>query len=210
MAKLYIDLWQGHLDVKLMDQARLCVTPQGPEGCLLAFLLEMKWNIVRWMTTWPISLIHTISRDPLKIFTDLIFEWSRQRYLFIIKAALSAHDDQNFSTPLWYYPVGVVAYFIIGFIWTHVKLFMDVWQGSLPPTLDAEVQDIFQKQSGYLGFVLKIKWLVIQWMITWPMSILYTLLRHPFRILADFIYHLTQRKYVWIVEKAMDTRMVAK
>ncbi len=239
MAKLYLDVWQGHLDPTLMSKIRMCVSDAGKPGCVVSFMFEIKWKIVHWLTTWPISMAYTISRDPLRIMTDLIFEWSRQRYLAIITAALRAHDSSasylaahppletsgrqfpdgsiGIGAPLhtsasdeWlllaYTAAYIVGYILVGFIWSHVKLFIDVWQGTLPPSLDQEVRSVYAGNKNYWSFVAKIKWLVLTWLVTWPLSIAYTILRHPFRILFEFIYKLQQRKLVWIVNKAMETR----
>lgn len=206
MLKLYVDLWQHHMSAELMERIRQSIASDDFDSVLI----EMKWTIMRWMITWPASLVYTLSRDPLRIVTELLFEWSKQRYIYIISMALQHHDQQArvpvswSSVALW---IGYLAsYGIIGYAWTHVKLFIDVWQGALPASLEAEVRQVYEHQSSYWDFVQRIKWLVFQWMITWPFSIVYTILRHPCRMLADLIYTLSQRKYAWIVRKAMDIR----
>lgn len=214
MVKLYLDVWQGHLDPALINRIRTCVGTD-ETGCVIPLLLEMKWMIVRWMTTWPVSLAYTLSRDPLHIVTELIYTWSRQRYFAIMASAIKAHDlaSSSSETPetswaavlVWF--AYVFGYFVIGYAWTHAKLFIDVWQGALPASLDARVRDVYERKASYWEFVKQIKWLVTQWMLTWPLSIVYTLLRHPLRIVVDFIYELSQRKYAWIIGKAMETRM---
>jgi hypothetical protein len=221
LAKLYLDVWQGHLPTELMSQIRVCVSTKGEPGCVLQFLFAMKWNIIRWMMAWPVSMAYTLSRDPLRIITDVIFDWSRQRYYVIITSALAAHDASTNATfnPAdpssvgaadWYilawWSGSVTAYLVIGYAWTHLKLFVDVWQGTLPQSLDDEVRQVYQGDKNYWQFVVKIKWLVLTWLITWPLSIVYTLLRHPVRILAETIYKLSQRKYMWLVRKGMEAR----
>lgn len=215
MVKLYLDVWQGHLDPALIARIRTCVSTD-ESGCVVPLLLDMKWMIVRWMTTWPASLAYTLSRDPLHIITELIYTWSRQRYFAIMASAIKAHDISDSSldnnggaswTTLTIWFSYLLAYFVLGYAWTHIKLFIDVWQGALPPSLDSKVRDVYERKASYWDFVKQIKWLVTQWMLTWPLSIVYTLLRHPLRILVDFIYELSQRKYAWIIGKAMETRM---
>lgn len=213
MVKLYLDVWQGHLDPTLIARIRMCVSTQ-EAGCVIPLLLDMKWMIVRWMTTWPASLAYTLSRDPIHIITELIYTWSRQRYFAIMASAIKAHDisdslDNNGAswTTLATWFSYLLAYFVLGYVWTHAKLFIDVWQGALPASLDSKVRDVYERKASYWEFVGQIKWLVTQWMLTWPLSIVYTLLRHPLRILVDFVYQLSQRKYAWIVGKAMETRM---
>lgn len=207
LTKLYLDIWQGHLDPELIAKIRTCISTDGKEGCVFSFLSEMKWFIVSWMVTWPVSVAYTISRDPFRVITDFIFEISRRRYLSIITAALYAHDSTDIQdTDLLTIILYIFGYFVIGFIWSHLKLFIDVWQKSLPPSLEEEVRNVYRGDKNYWNFALSIKWLVIQWLITWPFSIVYTILRHPVRILADFVYKLSQRKYVWIISKAMEAR----
>ena len=149
-------------------------------------------------------MAYTLTRDPLRIFTDLAFEWTQRRYLLIITAALRTSPS---TLSLLWLGLYLLFYIVIGFAWTHVKLFIDVWQGALPPSLDQEVRAVYEGDKNYWTVALKLKWLVLQWLITWPLSVVYTILRHPFRILADFVYHLSQRKYAMIIERAMATRM---
>lgn len=210
MAKLYIDVYRGHLPVPLMLSIQTCLGETGKPGCIVDVLFQLKWHIVGWMTMWPISVAYTLSRDPLRIITDLIFEWSKRRYRLILVAALAAHNGSIAGTEeaagLLYYAVFLVSYFVIGYVWTHFKLFIDVWQGSLPPSLDSKVRSVYAGDKNYFQFALEIKWLVMMWILTWPLSIIYTLTRHPFRMLADFVYRLSVRKYGWIIGKAMDLR----
>ncbi len=147
-----------------------------------------------------------MSRDPLRVLTDLLFEWSRQRYVWIITSALGAAQQQQVDATLWTL-LYVLAYLVVGYAWTHAKLFIDVWQGALPPALDAEVREVYDRKLSYWAFVARIKWHVMQWMITWPVSILYTIARHPLRMLADALYQISHKKYMWIVGKAMEMRM---
>lgn len=214
-AKLFLDIWQGHLNAELFARIRTCALTE-QEACAIPLLFDMKYMIIQWITTWPASLAYTLSRDPLHIITELLFSWSRQRYFAIMVSAIKAHDMSNSSldnnggaswTTLAVWFSYLLAYFVIGYAWTHIKLFIDVWQGALPPSLDSKVRDVYERKASYWDFVKQIKWLVTQWMLTWPLSIVYTLLRHPLRILVDFIYELSQRKYAWIVGKAMETRM---
>ena len=207
-AKLYLDVWQGHLPTDLTKQVQTCLSDNGENGCFVKFLLDIKWLIVRWMLTWPVSMAYTLSRDPLRIATDLAFEWSHQRYLFIIKYALS-HSPGDVGPEriyLLWWVIYFVVYMLIGYAWTHVKLFIDVWQARLPRTLDEELRDVYKRKASYWNFVRRVKWLIMRWVLTWPFSMVHTILRDPLRIVAEFIYKLSQRKYVAITKKAMDWR----
>lgn len=216
MVKLYIDIWQDHIPLELVNQIRECTSANGEEGCIFEFIGQMKWFIVRWMTHWPVSVIYTLSRDPLRIFTDMLIHWSEKRYLLIAAAAVRALDAKlgrstltDSSEDVWLimWTFGfILGYVVLGYIWTHMKLFLDVWQKTLPAPLEAELVLVYRGDKNYWSFVSKIKWLVLQWLITWPFSIAYTILRHPARILADFVYQLSQRKYTWIVSRAVEIR----
>jgi hypothetical protein len=228
-AKVYLDLWQKHMDPYWVDRIRQCthgVVAVGANAsataaaadaadapCVGPLLFDMKWMMVRWMTTWPVSMAYTLTRDPLNILTDLIYRSLRHRYFTIMVSGLAALDSENqhVAPASWTGILTIFAYIFgylaIGYAWTHVKLFFEIWQGALPASLDAQVRDVYARKSSYWEFVMQIKWHVTMWMLTWPISMVYTVLRHPLRILADFIYQLSVRKYVWIVSKAMDIRM---
>lgn len=207
-AKLYLDVWQGHLPMDLTKQVQTCLSANGENGCFVKFLFDIKWLIVRWMLTWPVSMAYTLSRDPLRIATDLAFEWSRLRYIYIIQHALSHKpgDTGHERIYLLWWVLYFVGYIVIGYLWTHVKLFIDVWQARLPRKLDDELRDVYQRNASYWGFVRKVKWLIMRWVLTWPFSMVHTILRNPLRIVAEFVYKLSQRKYVAITHKAMDWR----
>jgi hypothetical protein len=226
--KIYLDVRQEHLPAAIIANLTACnaIVTVGNStalavqtACFGSLLLDMKWILVPWMLTWPISLARTLTRDPLRVATDLIFYWSQRRYVAVIKAALAASSSSAIHTDdktiLLWSVLGPVIYLAIGFIWTHFKLYIDVWQGTLPPSLDQEARRIYSTTEGegnadtapaYWPFIRKIKWLVLQWLITWPMSMFYTLMRHPLRIAWDFLYSMTQRKYAAIVSWGMARR----
>jgi hypothetical protein len=224
-AKLYMDVWQKHLPETLSLQLTQCLSETGDTGCLLSFVYDIKWLIVQWMLTWPMSMVYTLSRDPLRIATDLLFEWSQQRYASIIAHAAGNNrpeDTMLLSTGdlyfLFYVVIGylwthvkdtmllstgslyLLFYVVIGYLWAHVKLFIDVWQKRLPPRLEVFVQE------SHWSLVKNAKLLIATWVIAWPFSLLHTLLRDPLRMLANFIYSLSERKYVWITGKAVEWR----
>lgn len=206
LAKLYIDVWQGHFDPLQLEVMRQCVAPANVQlSCITDILQSIKWYILRSMLTWPASILYTLSRDPLNIFLELTFEWSKKRYMWIIQSALS-NPNSNDGWVLIRFILGVVIYFLIGYTWTHVKLFLDVWQGTLPREMDLAVRKCYTSQTSYMNFVIQIKWLVLQWLFTWPLSMLYYLLQHPVRIIAEFIYHMSQRKYAQVIGLAMSWR----
>jgi len=211
-AKLYLDVWQNYLPKREMSSIITCVSHDGKSGCAMEFLLVIKWRIVRTMLAWPVSLIYTLSRDPLKILTDLLFDTFSGYYLRILQSAVAANQAHSHQPAASWSGIGwtigyIFSYLILGYIWTHIKLFVDVWRGTLPRSLDEDIKAVYKGDKNYWNFVTKIKHLVIQWILFWPISIIYTILRHPVKIIVDIVYRLSQRKYTWIVEKAMNTRM---
>lgn len=204
--KLYLDVWLGHLPTDFHNGLTQCSTFDDKldmASCFMNQLLEHKWLLSNWMLTWPISAVYTLSRDPLQLITDVAFEWSKERYVYIITSALSADTSDIHIGFIFLYFFG---YLFMGYIWTHIKLFVDVWQGSLPKRLDEHACAVYNGDKNYWSFVIEIKWLIMSWTIMWPFSLVYTLLRHPMRIMAEFIYKLSQKKYVAITDKAMEMR----
>jgi hypothetical protein len=81
-----------------------------------------------------------------------------------------------------------------------------VWQGTLPASVDAELCALHNKSASLWDFVKKIKWMVLTWMLLWPLSLVYTILRHPFRIAAEFLYNLSLKKYIFLIKHALSQR----
>ena len=104
------------------------------------------------------------------------------------------------------YLVYVAAYVLIGWIWSHVKLFIDISQKTLPPSLEREVGTQEARDDNYNSFLRKLKSLVFNWVIFWPVSLLETLFRHPLVFLWNSIYDFSRRKYAWIIQKALRAR----
>lgn len=201
--KLFIDVALHHLDAANMAKLNKCED----FAAFLDFYLSIKWLLTKWILTWPMSMIYTASRDPLHLATEFLLKWSQSRYIYILQSALRYSRNENTEDVaiLWF--VGaIVVYLFLGYLITHIKLFLDVWQGTLPPKFDEKVRAVYRGEDSYLGFVIEIKWLIMQWMITWPVSLLYTFLRHPIRFVVESLYNLSQRKYVWITKTAMRWR----
>jgi hypothetical protein len=204
--KFFINIWQGHASESLLTSLRACEV----HTCFTDILLTQKASIAHWTITWPMSMIHTMTRDPLRIVTDLLFHWSQQRMFHLARLAVTLHDnkssdgydDATAQLVLIYWIGSVVGYLFIGYLWAHLKLFIDVWRKALPPSVELDLQN----RQSYFSFVLKIKWLVTQWILTWPFSVLFTLFQHPLAILAEFIHRVSTRTYAWIVERAFSLR----
>lgn len=217
ISKLWWEISSGHLSAATIDQIRQCKlvanTTAEAMTCTSPIFTENGWLLMRWMTTWPISLAHTIFDNPIHTLATLIYTSLRMRYIRVMFSAVDALDAHlTGAEPITWSIVAIYfayffGYILIGYAWAHAKLFIDVWQGSFSPSLDQQVRDAYDRKIGYWAFVRQIKWHVTSWMIVWPFSIFYTLLRHPLRILVDFVYELSQRKLAWIVEKAMFWRM---
>lgn len=81
MVKLYIDISQGNVSESVMKEISTCWSADVVDGgCAFKVVNLLKWDIVQWTTLWPLSLLRTCLQDPLRILTDLIFDWSRKRY----------------------------------------------------------------------------------------------------------------------------------
>jgi hypothetical protein len=200
--KLYIDISQSHLDEAFMLTLKSCEDT----SCFIAALLSIKTLIAQWTLTWPMSMLYTLTRDPLTILTNLLYRKSQERYAQVVRTALGTSSDVNDEWTLLWFVGGIVGYLVAGYIWTHIKLFLEVWQGTLSKKFDEQVRAVYEQDESYWQFIIDIKWLVMRWMLTWPFSVVYTLFRHPFRMVAEFVYELSQRKYAWITEKAMELR----
>lgn len=217
ISKLWWEISNGHLNPIVIEQIRQCKlisnTTTAAVTCTGPIFTENGWLMMRWMTTWPVSLVHTILDNPIQTLATLIYTSLRMRYIRVMFSAIEILDAKivggettSWSTVAIYFAY-IFGYFAIGYAWIHIKLFIDVWQGALPPSLDKQVKDAYERKIGYWEFVKQIKWHATQWMLIWPVSIFYTLLRHPFRIIVDLVYDLSIRKFTWIVEKAMFWRM---
>lgn len=220
-AKLYIDYRQAHLPVAILKSIETCLSKGNiDDPCTVAVLGQIRWHVIRWITVWPLSLAYTISRDPLNIATDFIWTQSKRRYLGILLLAVQHSSDATATSGghggmSWWTPISwllfIVLYLVIGHLWSHVKLFIDVWQAALPKSAQDQVDQAAQageadKDQQVLALVIRLKKLVVSWNILWPFSIVYTLLRHPLRILADLVYSLSLKSYVWIMKRGMEWR----
>jgi hypothetical protein len=53
------------------------------------FISHIKHLVVQWILFWPISILHTILRHPLKILIDIVFELSQRKYVWLTNFAMS-------------------------------------------------------------------------------------------------------------------------
>jgi len=217
MAKLYLDVCQKQLPSKLHADIIRCVGPNGASGCTSLVLDKLKTHLLQSVFAFPISIAYTMSCDPLKLMGNLIMSTFYKTYIRIIKSAVNAFlareaADIATKTSASWTAIGmsffvIASYLIIGYLWTHVKLFIDVWQGTLPRRYDTAIRSVWSGDGNYWSFMSTIKHLIVQWVLFWPFSIIYTILRHPMTIIVEIIYRLSKRKYVWIISKAMEKRM---
>lgn len=184
--KLYIEISQGRLVVTSLD--------------VVSFYEQHKWLLANWTIQWPASILYTVSKDPIHIITSTLERWSRERYMWIISNAMSSSGN---TVSIWWLLSGIASYFACGFVWSHIKLFIDVWQNNMDD--DPQLVAMLEKKE-YRDFYLAIKWTVLQWMFTWPFSALYNVIRYPMRIFAEFVYHLSERRYIWVTQKAVEMR----
>ena len=207
LLKWYLVFRAGELPNQALLDA--CIAPGGEVGCFTPLLWENRLLISQWITSFPFSIARTIFKDPLRIAVELILSLSERNYMRLAQMALAARSGGTEAATwhdLVYYLVFFSCYFGAGFVWVHAKLFIDVWQGALPKKLDQEVRDVYHNNKSYWEFVRHIKWLVVWWLLVWPFSLVHTCLRHPFRILTNFLYRLSQGNLIKVTIKAMDWR----
>ena len=201
--KLYIDIRQDAVPqaVKLA----LIQCPDRNVDCILSTLPPLVPDIVQNMVSWPLSIAYTITSDPLAIIGKFAYGNLRRHFAYIVVLALANNDGEATLGIFWTLGL-VLAYIALGFAWSHAKLYIDVWQGCLPKHLDDELCNLRAKNQTYWVFIQKIKGFVVLWGLTWPFSMLHTLLRHPFRIVFEYIYEISKKKYHWIIQKALQMR----
>lgn len=216
--KLYLDVWLNHLPTSSIDYLVECTKQQiatEKVSCFYGFVEQHRWLFAKWMLTWPLNMAYTFSRDPLRIITDMAFEFSRQRYVIIIESALAAIDPSSSSSPLddgkrwilFWWVCYVVVYLLIGYLWTHGKLFVDISQGTLPKKLDDDIIQSMHDQNGLSDMLWeKLKGFVTRWWIFWPFSVAHTLLKHPVRIIIETLYKWSRASFTFIIQKAIQFR----
>ncbi len=207
IAKLCFEVWQGRYSEPLLVCANTTLAGSlDRTECFATFFVSCKWQLTQWTATWPISVVHTLAHDPLRIAVDVAVTSSKYRVAWLVETVFVGSTASADAIPISYVVGGIFLYLLIGYAWTHAKLFIDVLQGSLPTRLDAELQELHAKKQTYWTFLRKIKWIVAAWMIGWPLSMLYTITQHPVRLLVDLVYRLSQKKYNWIIGYAMEKR----
>ena len=181
--KLYIELASGRMD---SNAIRACASEL---DCVLSHLLTMKWCLFRWCTMWPMSIASTVLRNPFNSIFELFWDNAK---LSLARLAVYATSTQ--STSIWFIFLAIFLYAIIGVFWGHLKLYLDIRFNELPSPVARDLQNL-----PYVEFVHKNLWLVVLWILTWPISVIFTLLKRPFALLCDLA---PTRTLVWIVEKA--------
>lgn len=162
--------------------------------------------LVPWTMTWPMNMIRTFSNKPLEKIAELFLSFTGTYFVTAFENLLSTDPDiQSTITPLMIL-VYVGGYLVAGYVFTHAKLFFDVWQGTLPKRLDDRVRGIWKSDGSYWNFIVEIKWMVMRWMVIWPFEMFFMIFRHPIRIVIEFVYEISINKYVKITEKAMEWR----
>lgn len=172
------------------------------EKCLHEFVTEYEFVSHRWVLTWPMNILQALGNYPYIFFSGRIIEWSRNVYVLAIAIALKGGVR---ITSYWTWGF-LIAYPILGYGWTHLKLFLDVWQGALPKKEEERIIGIYERNESYLEFILDIKWKVLGWMLIWPISMVVTGFGLFLPSLADLIYKYSGRTYAKIVGKAMEWR----
>jgi hypothetical protein len=155
--------------------------------------------ICQWTVTWPMNLIHSITRNRLVVILETVLRFGEEYFVVAFESAFNSTATP--ASAMWF--IGSVAgYMATGYILAHLILYCKVRFSELPKNLQAKVDQIYNDDGSYIHFVISIKWLIMRWMVTWPIEILYTLLKEPTRYMFDIIYNLSVSKLVWIVKKA--------
>jgi hypothetical protein len=202
ICKLYIDIRQGAVPEAVLAGFAKCA---GNLDCILSNIPPLVPEIVQNIVSWPMSIAYTITSDPLAIIGKFAYGNLRRHFAGVVVLALANNNGESILG-IWWTVATILAYVAIGFLWSHAKLYIDVWQGCLPTHLDQELQNLYQRNQTYWAFIQKIKGFVVLWGLMWPFSILHTLLRHPLRIIFDYLYEISKKKYHWIIQKAMELR----
>lgn len=198
-AKLWLDLRNGHLTASKEFYACFMLDAFDSK-CVTEQLLSYKAFIFQETLRLPISMAYTLSRDPAKMLMEEIYRHSAYSYYVVIHSALQQPEQVVHSNILFWWALYGAGYLFIGYIWSHIKLFVDVQQQALPKTIESDIGNAER-------VVQMLKWVVFQWVITWPISLLLTLIRHPLRIAADLVYRASVAQMTWIVEKAKQLRI---
>ena len=198
VVKVNSDVLTGPVSAHLMSAFNACATPAEKFAVMLPLMTQ-------WTLTWPMNMVHVFTRNPLQAITASLLRMGETYFIAAFESLFDPVAAKLGWSPLWVV-CGVLSYFVIGYLFTHLKLFFDVWQGTLPKKLDKQVRDVYDADGSYWEFIVNIKWMVMRWMITWPFEATWMVLRHPVRILIETVYEFSQRKYVWITAKAMELR----
>jgi hypothetical protein len=87
--KLYLDVWQKQLPAPLLKSIATCFASSS-SSCAFDILSGMKWRIMYSLMSWPMSIAFTLCRDPLNIFTGVIFDTFVGYYGKILQRAFLA------------------------------------------------------------------------------------------------------------------------
>ncbi len=181
--KVYLQISNGRASVDVMTCLDLSRSTE-TAGCLLL----MRWEIIQWILLWPSSLIYTVCKDPLRILTDVIYEWSQHRLAAIAQSAFAAYKisigqsaEAVVVTSWWVLLAYIAAYLTLGYLWSYVQLFIDAWHKELPRKAETAIQ----QNQDHLIIVRGLRWAIASWALMWPFQLLYALARRPVAILRD-------------------------
>lgn len=209
LAKLMFDRRLDRLPDRVTEALAVCDTADFGYTCYADIFQSLAYpEMLEWTLFWPFSAAFTLTRDPLRLAYEIAMQNSERAGVWILQAAAPTNRAGGASALGWVM-LGIAAYFLVGFLWTHAKLYWDVRYQNLPKRLDDIAVECYQSNdgSGFWPFVLAIKWLIMWWMIVWPFTFLSTILRNPIKEIAERLYEFSQRKYAWIAHKAMERRM---
>lgn len=76
------------LKARINDAKRSTHSRIDQQQIALDFLYAHKWKIYLWTIYWPFNIVHTLCRDPLRLFYEWAWDKFMETYLSIINNAL--------------------------------------------------------------------------------------------------------------------------
>jgi hypothetical protein len=120
-----------------------------------------------------------------RIAVGLIVPW-------ILIQLFTYTTTQYFRNDLFWGILGLVGnvafYLFVGHMWSYAKLYIEISQERI--VLDCNSSECI------LGFLDKYKWLIANWTIQWPASILFTLANDPFRAITNTLFKWSRQRYI--------------
>lgn len=196
--KLSYDIKHANIPKYIIGMLNAC---KQDRSCLQTVIdSELRSYVIQYIIMWPMSILKVLSKEPVKLVAEFVFEKVRFSYTNLVLYALDTSDayDPVTWTSILLNILYVMLYVSFGVLWSFVKLYLDAYQDMLS-------KEKLEKETN-LEFVKRIKWDIITWGITFPFSVCTTLLRHPLKVAIEFVFTILQTKYAYILDKAFENK----